>query len=106
MSYGIGTGLGAPVGGAANNLGSTTNAPAATGGLNFGSTLSSNLWLTGTGNILSGLGELAQSGLFGPTGTGTGTGYTPSTSTGTGTLPGNANTSLGSYNPTADALHG
>jgi len=83
MSYGtIGTGLGAPVGGAATNLGNTAQtAPAATGGLDFGSTLNSNLWLDAVGKILEGTGEVMQ-GAAGGTGTaGTGSlgnsGYTP-----------------------------
>lgn len=63
MSYGnIGTGLGAPVGGATSTLGGLSNspAPAATGGLNISSTLSSNL-LSGLGKVLSGAGEMLQS---------------------------------------------
>jgi hypothetical protein len=61
MTYGsIGTGLGAPVGGAATNFGNTTAAaPAATGGLNVGSTLNANL-LDGLGKVLEGTGELLQ----------------------------------------------
>jgi len=84
MSYGtIGTGLGAPVGGAATNLGGTTaqTAPAATGGLDFGSTLNSNLWMDAVGKILEGTGELMQGAAGGTGNTGTGSlgnsGYTP-----------------------------
>jgi len=75
MSYGtIGTGLGAPVGGATTNFGGTTSqtAPAA-GGFDFGSTLNSNLLLDGLGKCLQGTGEMLQSVSGYGTGTETGT---------------------------------
>jgi hypothetical protein len=78
MDIGYGTGLGAPVGGATTNLGNLgTAAPAATGGLNLGSTLNSNLLLDGLGKVLSGTGELMQSA-GGGLGAG---GYTPLSAT-------------------------
>jgi hypothetical protein len=84
----IGTGLGAPVGGAATNYANTGTqaaAPAA-GNFNFGSTLNSNLWLDAVGKILEGTGELMQGAAGG----------TPTNTTGTGSL-GN-----GGYTPLAN----
>jgi len=81
MSYGtMGTGLGAPVGGAIPNLGNLAGTPApaaAGGGLNLGSTIDSNLLLSGLGKVLSGTGELLQSAGSGLSAGG----YTPLSST-------------------------
>lgn len=63
MSLGnVGTGAGAPVGGAVPTFGGTSNAPAAaqTGAFDFGSTLNSNMALNGLGKILEGAGILMQ----------------------------------------------
>jgi hypothetical protein len=88
MSYGsIGTGLGAPVGGATTNFGSTSNslAPAAgTGLFDFGSTLDSNLLLDGLGKVLQGTGEVLQSVSGGPAGS---TSTNSGSSVGDGSLP-------------------
>ena len=68
MSYGsFGAGLGGPVGGVAPAYGSDSSFPTSpldSGGslFDFGSTLNSNLVLSGLGNILQGAGELLQSG--------------------------------------------
>lgn len=108
MSNGtIGTGLGAPVGGAVTNFGNTAAtqaAPAATGGFDFGSTLNSNLWLDAVGKILEGTGEVMQGAAGGaPTNTGTGSlgnsGYTPLANQPTGNV-------LGTQNQTGGATAG
>ncbi|HEY8208093.1 MAG TPA: hypothetical protein VIG99_11470 [Myxococcaceae bacterium] len=50
------------MGGATTNFGGVANAPqAAAGGLNVGSTLDTNLLLSGLGKVLSGTGEMLQS---------------------------------------------
>src|ERR1043165_111605 len=71
MTYGtVGTGVGAPVGGATTNFGNTAAAQPAQGGtglFDFGSTLHSNLVLSRGGHILQGAGERLQSAAQGNT---------------------------------------